>query len=159
MNSIDYAKVLKHLLKTRNCKYFALCPLRDKDYGIAWAINIARRAIDANSSTAARCSPERLVDGNHNDIFIYGYGRIYYEIPTKANKFKWQIAWPDDRMLIIEIGIDEQQFCKDICDVLFNASKESDGVTIGKLSPISFIDKNTTIEQVAIDAELADENI
>ena len=52
MNSIDYAKVLKHLLKTHNCNYFMFMPLQDKDrYDPIYRISISVNAVNVDNAS------------------------------------------------------------------------------------------------------------
>ena len=145
MNSIDYAKVLKHLLKIAGCKCFLLIPLKDKDYGIVWKMYI-------NNGIKTR----ELVN-NIGPIFMHSsYSESFYYELCAHMQLESGIYWPCKENQLLAC-IDEQWFCKDMCDALFSAAKGSKGIKIGKYSPVQFIVRNTEIEQIAIEAELANE--
>ena len=153
MNSIDYAKVLKHLLKTHNCNYFIFMPLQYKDrYDPTYRISVSVNAVNIDNASL-----------NKPDIWCMSCNdhALYCKMPSLAiiNEF---FHWPCENRWFDAHNIDEQSLCKAICDVLFSTAKKHGDVKIGffanYVDMLVFLERNTTIEQVVIDMELASEN-
>lgn len=148
MNSINYAKVLKHLLKTHNCNYFIFMPLQDKDSYDP----IYRISVNVNADTDSLNKPN-IWCMSCNDHALY-----CKMPPVNVNEL---FHWPCESSWFDKHDTDEQSLCKAICDVLFAAAKKHGGVKIGFFAnyvdkPV-FLERNATIEQVVIDMELSDE--
>ena len=134
-DSIDWFKLLKHLLRCAKCKSFLLFPKKDKD-SFGWILSLS--VIDAKeietplyfiSSSNMYCLHIRLHISNVEDTSIFTFPASY----NMENVKKASIS-------------------KAICKELFAACKQHDVVFNGGFSV--FLPKGTTLEQVLVEMDL-----
>lgn len=134
-DSIDWFKLLKHLLRCAKCKSFLLSPMEDKD-SFDWILSLS--VIDAKEiETPLYCIPS-------SDMYC-SHIRLHIPNVEDASIFMFPPFWSMENEKKASIS-------KAICKELFAVCKHHDIVFNGGFSV--FLPKGTTLEQVLVEMDL-----